>query len=171
MICLSIVGSASWKSNFPLSRLLLTKFISTPGKLVFYDIYLSKTSNIKPHTGLLFSKSKLIVTWIPDSSDIYKYKLDQRNRLYTINKSVIFSFNQTKMSWNEGSQLCKDIGGYLPYFTGREQLEEFVGFLKFSTNITPIMRMFIGLKYVSNQLSLNKDFYSKYEMVIDQMQL
>ena len=67
---------------------------------------------------------------------------------------MIFQLPNTKKSWNDASQLCKKIGGYLPYFTSRQDLEELFGVLMLSQDIPSIAYMYIGLKYNSNQVVL-----------------
>ena len=47
-------------------------------------------------------------------------------------------------SWSEASELCRDIGGYLPYFTSREEMDKLLAFLKLS-EIYPIEALYIGL--------------------------
>ena len=49
------------------------------------------------------------------------------------------------ISWREASELCRDIGGYLPYFTSREELDELLALLKLSPDIHPIEALYIGL--------------------------
>ena len=48
-------------------------------------------------------------------------------------------------SWIEASELCRDVGGYLPYFTSREKLDELLVLLKLSPDIYPIEALYIGL--------------------------
>ena len=48
-------------------------------------------------------------------------------------------------SWIEASELCTDVGGYLPYFTSREELDELLALLKLSPDIYPIEALYIGL--------------------------
>ena len=48
-------------------------------------------------------------------------------------------------SWREASKLCRDIGGYLPYFTSREELDQLLAWLKLSPDIHPIEALYIGL--------------------------
>ena len=62
------------------------------------------------------------------------------------------------ISWDEASQLCGDIGGFLPYFTSRTELEELIALLKISQHIGPVERMFIGL-------SIRNETVSKFILV------
>ena len=81
---------------------------------------------------------------------------------YTVVKrhSVVFQFYNKNISWNEASQICKTMGGYLPYFTSRPDLEEILAIFKLSQDIPPIVQIFIGLKYDSSQVSYY--FYATY---------
>ena len=63
---------------------------------------------------------------------------------------AFFEFERLKdtsdyTSWREASELCRDIGGYLPYFTSKEELDELLAFLKLSSEIHPIEAVYIGL--------------------------
>ena len=63
-------------------------------------------------------------------------------------------------SWNEASELCRKIDAHLPVFKGREDLREFIFFLKkFYFVIPPIEGLYIGLKIYLNQVSLNNTFH------------
>ena len=69
--------------------------------------------------------------------------------LYT-KEFAFFEFERLKdtsdyTSWREASELCRDIGGYLPYFTSREELDKLLAFLKLSSEIHPIEAVYIGL--------------------------
>ena len=63
----------------------------------------------------------------------------------TPDKSIMLRLYEAPKSWNEASETCKDVGGYLPYFTSRTNLEELLGFVK-TLRITQILKIFIGLK-------------------------
>ena len=49
-------------------------------------------------------------------------------------------------SWKQASELCRNAGAYLPYFTNKEDLEELLALLKLSEDMFPIEALFIGLK-------------------------
>ena len=49
-------------------------------------------------------------------------------------------------SWQETSQLCREIGGFLPFFRSRDDLQEMLTLLKLSEDIPPLEAIFIGLK-------------------------
>ena len=63
------------------------------------------------------------------------------------------------ISWSEASELCRDIGGYLPYFTSREQLDKLLALLKLSSEIYPIEALYIGL--TSNAMVMLMIVFSK----------
>ena len=50
-------------------------------------------------------------------------------------------------SWEQASELCRNAGAYLPSFTNREDLEEWLAWLKLSKDIPPIEAVFIGLRF------------------------
>ena len=66
---------------------------------------------------------------------------------------IIFKFLDIKISWKEASDLCKEVGGYLPYFTSQHHMEEFLAFFKSSEVISPMAQIFIGLR--SNASEVN----------------
>ena len=110
--------------------------------------------------------SKLIFRWIFDIYHVNKFWVKKIETVPVKQKgfNVIFSqternqhsvgyqFYNTTKSWNDASQLCKKIGGYLPYFTSRQDLEDLFSLLMLSQDIPPIAYMYIGLKYNSNQV-------------------
>ena len=49
------------------------------------------------------------------------------------------------ISWSEASELCRNIGGHVPFFTSREQLDKLLALLKLSSEIHPIEALYIGL--------------------------
>ncbi len=59
-------------------------------------------------------------------------------------------------SWAESSQMCRYAGGYLPSFTGREQLNEFVAFVKLS-DIPHMEAVFIGLVAFNRNTQQHKE--------------
>ncbi len=50
-------------------------------------------------------------------------------------------------SWIEASKLCLQFGGYLPYFTNRDELQEFLALIKFAENLNVTEALYIGLKW------------------------
>ena len=69
-----------------------------------------------------------------------------------IKQKIKWHIYKTNISWNEASNICKDEGGYLPYFTNKQQLHELITLFKLS-NETLTMKIFIGLKYYSTKVS------------------
>ncbi len=59
-------------------------------------------------------------------------------------------FLDQEQTWNDASELCASIGGHLPYFTSRNDLEEVIALFKLSPHATPVKALFIGLKMVSS---------------------
>ena len=57
-----------------------------------------------------------------------------------------FRHHSPAYSWEESSQLCREAGGILPFFTSRDDLQELLTLLKFSEDIPPLEAIFIGLK-------------------------
>ena len=53
-------------------------------------------------------------------------------------------FSITYYSWNSALSLCKEIDGYLPVFSSKSELEEFVSLIKLGTFIT-IDAIFCGI--------------------------
>ena len=49
-------------------------------------------------------------------------------------------------SWNSASLICKGTGGYLPVFTSRKELEEFITFLK-TGSLPMVEALYIGLTF------------------------
>ena len=52
---------------------------------------------------------------------------------------------EKSLSWEQASQLCRDAGGSLPYFTSRDELEEFIAFIKLEKYGILVNALFIGL--------------------------
>ena len=155
-------------SEIPLSALLKNKYISTPARSD--EIYAQQ------NFSFVSNGTKLIFTWIHDNYDMYNYlnqmpgncskfekiKIEQECFNFTFlhndamkRKHFIFKIYHVKKSWNEASQLCRDIGGYLPYFTSKHDLDQLLALLKFGIAIPQIYHTFIGLKYYPNQVGIN----------------
>ena len=112
-----------------LSNIMKKKYISIPG--FTSRLYIYKPSNVRHN----LSKITLMVTSITDSYDMYNLHEKQRSNKwsyfervtdnYGVKNSmfIVFTKNVEKMSWNEGSKQCKEIGGHLPYFTNTLMLK------------------------------------------------
>ena len=70
--------------------------------------------------------------------DLIKLKNGLRERIDIVE-------SQKSLSWEEASQLCRDARGYLPYFTSRDELEEFIAFIKLEKYGILVNALFIGL--------------------------
>ena len=60
---------------------------------------------------------------------------------------------KNKISWNEASEICNKLGGYLPHFTSRDELEEFIAMLLQSDKLPFVEAVHIGLTHVVGQVS------------------
>ena len=168
-----------WISILSLSNIARKKYISVSGRVNEYVISpVHRINNVHYN-----DKSSFVVTWILDNYDQYRFyphqnikdlfsylDIDSDNMYQNItvipinredksNKFIVFKLHQPKMSWNKASQICKDIGGYLPYFTSRDDLDELLAFLKLSWSIPTIIYMHIGLKFELNKVS----FYTRLQ--------
>ena len=163
--------SKKWSISVQVLRLLRRKYISTLGFVT--NIYISLKSLEKKHLTH-YKDTKLVVTWFRGNNinnfyqeqktnkclQVERNKTEYKCLIYTFSQLntlkrnfIVFKFYQRK-NWNEASQICKDIGGYLPYFTNRLDLEELLSFLKLKLwkEIPIIYEIFIGLKYELNQV-------------------
>ena len=68
----------------------------------------------------------------------------EKNELSVVSNFFENSGNHT--SWNEASKLCSVVGGNLPVFTSKLQLDELLAFLTDSSKVHPLEALFIGLK-------------------------
>ena len=68
---------------------------------------------------------------------------------------------KNKISWNEASEICSNLGGYLPHFTSRDEMDEFIALLLKSDKLPFIEAIHIGLTHRAEQVSL-KTFSSFY---------
>ena len=57
------------------------------------------------------------------------------------------------ISWKQASRFCKDIGGHLPVFTSRDELDELLALIKLSQYMPPLMTIYIDL-HVYNHFNL-----------------
>ena len=64
-------------------------------------------------------------------------------RSFIIFNSLIFN-KLRLLSWNEVSEACRNVGGYLPYFTSKNEFDQLIGFLKLSRELPTIPAIFIG---------------------------
>ncbi len=61
------------------------------------------------------------------------------------------------LSWKQASVLCTKQNALLPYFTNKQDLEDFMAFLKVGSKglLSPIEGLFVGLKFKASIWSLN----------------
>ena len=79
-----------------------------------------------------------------------EFTLFRTGKIYinSLLKGVLYLDRHTEaMSWEDSSQLCAESGGYLPYFTSREELKEMISLVKLSKEVPPISALFIGLSF------------------------
>ena len=58
--------------------------------------------------------------------------------------------------WKRASQLCKQTGGHLPYFTSGNDLEQLLVMFKLVRNFEEMEGIFIGLKMTQKQVHMSK---------------
>ena len=131
----------TWKSILQLSRLLRYMYILIPG------LYTIHWLNIQDNVAIISADNssideKIVFTWMP-------YHFEYHSNLEQKIKWHIYKIN---ISWNEASKICQDEGGYLPYFTNKQQLHELITLFKLS-NETLTMKIFIGLNYYPTKVS------------------
>ena len=168
-----------WLTIVPVFSLLRKIYISTPDFFIHYQLNVLNSSNLhwvkdksKPY---LYKEAKLAFTWILDHYDVYNFYLDQKAKTCTEFKTnkcfnftfpqenslknkdfIVFKFYEGKKSWNKASKICKGIGGFLPSFTSRSDLQKLLAFLKFKlVEIPKMFEIFIGLKYAQSEVGLH----------------
>ena len=57
------------------------------------------------------------------------------------------NYSRRTTSWNKASELCESVGASLPYFNDRNQLTDFLQFLRQAKHIPPLEAIYIGLYY------------------------
>ena len=179
-----------WESHIALYRLIHQKYISLPGAFMSFEAQF-RYLDIKYEHTLMNSSLKVFIIWTFDKYKEYKHFFYQKateclesakpkssniclnissrnNRKYF----TIFNFlalnKLREVSWNEASEMCKGIGGYLPFFTFKKDLDELIAFLKLSQAIPPIQALFIGLQFNAHMVSflaycLYSEIYSRYQ--------
>ena len=60
---------------------------------------------------------------------------------------------KNKISWNEASEICKKLGGYLPHFPSRNELDKFIVMLLKSDKLPFIEALYIGLTHDLGKVS------------------
>ncbi len=105
-----------------------------------YEYFLNK----KPFLCLEDIVNRIIKDCYNFSSETHQkmeYILFKTNFNYLVEHSIL--------SWNEASLLCRNVTGYLPQFTNKEELDKLVALLKLATIWgQPLLGLFIGLHLV-----------------------
>ena len=162
-----------WETYIILQRLVHHRYVSLPGEFISLDTQF-KYSNI------IYRKSpqQIALTWTFDKYNQYnhffyqnatecsenikpkdsyiclKFSSKNKNKNYIIFNFV--SVNELRMiSWNEASESCKEMDGYLPYFIHKQHLDELIAFVKLSKDIPPTQALFIGLAFIKNKVSFS----------------
>ena len=60
---------------------------------------------------------------------------------------VISNIGNRKKTWNEATQLCRNMSSHLPQFQSNEKLNDIITLLKTFEEIPPLQAMYIGLRY------------------------
>ena len=58
----------------------------------------------------------------------------------------ISNYQKVTKSWNQAAKLCHKIGWYLPFFTSKDKLDEFISLLRYSPHVPPIEAIYVGVK-------------------------
>ena len=83
-----------------------------------------------------------------DGYDRIWIKMKNRN----IEKSDLKVIHK-RISWNDAAEICKSINAYLPHFTSRDELDEFLMLIKTSMDLPIMEAVFIGLRHYENGVS------------------
>ena len=165
-----------WENHIILYTLIHQSYISLPGAFMTFEAQL-KYLDIKYEHKLMNSSLKVLIIWTFDKYEQYKHFFYQKateclestkpkasniclNISSKNNKKYYAIFNflarskLRKVSWNEASEMCRGIGGYLPYFTFKEQLDELIALFKLSQAIPPIQALFTGLQFNAHRVSI-----------------
>ena len=132
-----MISDLNWKSVISLPKLLKKKLISLPGRFYLYEMEVSPKKNV--FNSVECRKTKLTFTCLFNHYDLYKFTLNNKtiqqntsngkSHSFSLNfiphdlvekkLSIVFQFYNAKKSWSDASQLCKDMGGHLPFFTSK----------------------------------------------------
>ena len=141
------------------------KYISLPGLYLQFKIKCkafipSNVTNIlnvisflessKDHTFTFYSWQKCSANDLTDLLCLNIKAINQRKVTYVIVGNLqpnTWRQEKYKMSWNKATELCKSLGGDLPHFMSRYNLDEFIAMLLKSEKIPMMEAIFIGLKY------------------------
>ena len=155
-----------WNKSVTCLKCKKIKYISLPGKTYhihletkFYKNVISKivwlTDIYCKHKQVLqsmkqvfshefshkFNFTTLYSRWFSEKSNRY-YILFRENRI--LNHQPLYDADTQLRSWLEASELCKSVGGHLPYFTSIEDVEELIALVK-PLDRCPLEAIYIGL--------------------------
>ena len=163
-----------WASFFKLSNMLKTQPVSIPGSVSRISVHVKQIHNItsKDKLEALWvndKQSRYIDSNLKSMKNSYCRESAKEQKEcnyssyaddgYFIDKYYyLFESRSTKMtgsvagrlytklwSWKDADVLCRDIGGHLPYFLSREELNELIDFLKNSPHILPYEAIYVGM--------------------------
>ena len=156
--------SVNWKSTLLYSKLITSHMISFPGivkKVNITDQYISANQHFTAFWPNLYDKYDQFL--LSEGNDCESAKnafqhdkcfnfsqlFEESDRYYIfLETSFDDSINpnaSTYQTWNKALADCRSIGGELPYFNSRRDLEELMAFLKLNAAILPLKAIYIGI--------------------------
>ena len=99
-----------------------------------------KNSQNEPHKCFKLPQMRL-------TGSIYclNFTSDSNKEVYYVYIGIVNNENQNKISWNDATSMCKQMGGFLPSIRSKSELDEFIALVTFSQYIPPQGEIFIGL--------------------------
>ena len=169
-----------WTSCFKLSNMFKTQAVSLPGAVSRISVYAkeiynittkdklealwvndkqSRYTNLNPESvqtsycleSFKEQKECNYSSYAEDGYFIGKYYYLFERRSTKMTGSVMGRLYSKMWSWKDAETICRNIGGHLPYFLSREELEELTDFLKNSPHILPYEAIYIGMTLNSTQ--------------------
>ena len=157
-----------WESTFSSSSYysLREMYVSLPGTLLRINLRIS--------TEVKLQKLYAVVNWFIRKHHTIHYKtrctynnlyckftpLDASNSLNTYylygNISKFYQYIPQHLelkSWENATEFCNSVGGHLPVFGSKNELDEFIALLRFSNHLPPLEAIYIGLKYSDYKVS------------------
>ena len=164
----------SWIKCFKLSNMFETQPVSIPGSVTRVAVVAKEMHNITSedkleafwinnrhsrytNLNLMSVKKSYCLESVRDQKlcnySSYEENGYFKNKYYYLYESrskgmtgrLVATVYPKLWSWKDANDLCRDIGGHLPYFLSREELEELVDFLKNSPHILPYEAIYIGM--------------------------
>ena len=81
-----------------------------------------------------------------DCLNFSSHSIKEHYYVYIAGQLSGFMFNrESRMSWNYGSSVCQDMGGFLPVIRNNSELDEFIALVMLSPYLPSQERIFIGL--------------------------